>query len=78
MSWYGIFMIVGVIVVAGGWIAYFLWDRKLRKEEEQQPKRRGTRLVKAQSEVADWAKKMAEFKSPAPKKPSDNETPENG
>jgi hypothetical protein len=64
MSWYGIFMIVGLVVVVGGWAAYFLWDRKMRKEEEKQPKQRGEQLVKSRSEVADWAKKMAEFKAP--------------
>ena len=65
MSTYKIFMIVGVIVVVGGWAAYFLWDYKMRKEEEKQPKRRSERLQKTHSEVSDWAKKMAEFKSPA-------------
>ncbi len=75
---YKIFMIIGVIVVVVGWAAYFLWDYKMRKEEAQQPKQHGERLVKTHSEVADWAKKMAEFKSPAPKRPSDNGTAENG
>ncbi len=70
MSLYKIFMIVGVIVVVVGWAAYFLWDYKMRKEEAKQPKQRGEQLVKSRSEVADWAKKMAEFKSPAPKKPT--------
>jgi heme/copper-type cytochrome/quinol oxidase subunit 2 len=78
MSWYGIFMIVGLVVVVGGWAAYLIWDYKQRKEEEKQPKQRGERLVKTRNEVADWAKKMAEFKSPAPKKPSDRETADNG
>jgi len=73
MSTYAIFMIVGVIVVAGGWIAYFLWDRKQRKEEAQQPKPQSEKLLKTKSEVSDWAKKMAEFKSPAPKRPADSE-----
>jgi len=78
MTLYKIFMIVGVIVVVVGWTAYFLWDRKMRKEEEKQPKQRGERLVKSQSEIADWAKKMAEFKSPAPKKPAGGDGTEKG
>jgi len=50
----------------------------MRREEAKQPKQVGTRLVKSRSEVADWARKMAEFKSPAPKRPSDSETSGNG
>jgi len=73
MSTYAIFMIVGVILVGGGWIAYFLWDYKQRQEEAQQPKPQSAKLQKTKSEVSDWAKKMAEFKSPAPKRPADNE-----
>jgi heme/copper-type cytochrome/quinol oxidase subunit 2 len=76
MSWYAIFMIVGLIVVVGGWIAYFVWDYKQRKEEALQPKRQSARLQKTKSEVSDWAKKMAEFKSPAPKRPADGEEAE--
>ena len=65
---YKTFMIVGLIVVGLGWAAYFLWDYKMRKEEAKQPKQRSERLQKTHGEVSDWAKKMAEFKSPAPKK----------
>jgi heme/copper-type cytochrome/quinol oxidase subunit 2 len=73
MSAYAIFMIIGLIVVTGGWIAYFIWDYKQRQEEAQQPKPHSARLQKTKSEVSDWAKKMAEFKSPAPKRPADGE-----
>ena len=65
---YKIFMIVGLIVVGVGWAAYFLWDYKMRKEEAKQPKKRSERLQKTHGEVVDWAKKMAEFQSPASKK----------
>jgi predicted negative regulator of RcsB-dependent stress response len=71
MSTYAIFMIVGVILVGGGWIAYFVWDYKQRKEEAQQPKPRAEKLQKTKSEVSEWARKMAEFKSPAPKRPAE-------
>ena len=64
MSLYKIFMIIGVIAVAGGWIAYAIWDYRLRQEEKKQPKKRSARLRKTQSEVSDWAKQMAEFKKP--------------
>lgn len=78
MSWYKIFMIIGVIVVVGGWAAYFLWDYKMRKEEAKRPKPQSERLQKTKSEVSDWAKKMAEFKSPAPKKRFEDEEAEKG
>ena len=68
MSTYKLFMIIGVIVVVVGWAVYFLWDYKMRKEEAKQPKQRSERLQKTQSEISDWAKKMAQFKSPAPKR----------
>lgn len=79
MSWYAIFMIVGVIVVGGGWIAYLIWDYKMRQEEAKQPKQRSERLKKTQGEISDWAKKMAEFKSPVPpKKHAEDEQTDNG
>jgi len=66
-------MIIGVIVVVGGWLAYFIWDYKQRQEEAKQPKPQSAKLQKTRSEVSDWAKKIAEFKSPAPKRPPDGE-----
>jgi heme/copper-type cytochrome/quinol oxidase subunit 2 len=77
MSTYAIFMIVGVIVVAGGWIAYFIWDYKQRQEETRQPKPQTERLQKTKTELSDWAKKMAEFKGPAPKRPTDGHNADN-
>jgi len=65
---YKIFMIVGVFLVAGGWIAYAIWDYRLRQEEKKQPKKRSARLRKTQGEVSDWAKKMAEYKKPVAKR----------
>jgi hypothetical protein len=65
---YKIFMIVGVIVVAAGWIAYAIWDYRMRQEEKKQPPKRSERLEKTHGELSDWAKKMAEFKSPVPPK----------
>lgn len=78
MGWYGIFMIVGVIVVGGGWVAYWLWDRKLQKEEEKEPPKKSERLQKTHSEVSDWAKKMANFKSPVPPKKFDDPGKQDG
>jgi hypothetical protein len=70
-------MTIGVPVVVLGWIAYFLWDRKMRKEEEKEPRPQAARVQKTKSEVSDWAKKMAEFKGP-PKRPAGGEKTENG
>lgn len=72
MGWYGIFMIVGILAVGGGWVAYWLYNRKLDREEAMKPKVRSERHVKSQSEVSDWAKKMAQFKGP-PKRPASND-----
>jgi len=78
MGWYGYFMIVGGIIVGGGWIAYLIWDRKMQEQEEKEPPKKSEHLQKTQSEVSDWAKKMAAFKSPAPpKKPADHDKPPN-
>ena len=64
---YKIFMIIGVIVVVGGWIAYAIWDYKQRQEEQKQPPQKSQRLQKTQGEIADWAKKMAQFQKPTRK-----------
>ncbi len=72
MSTYAIFMIVGLIIVVGGWTAYLIWDYKQRQEEAKQPKPQSEKLQKTKSEVSDWAKKMAEFKGP-PKRPTGGE-----
>jgi heme/copper-type cytochrome/quinol oxidase subunit 2 len=76
MSTYAILMIIGIPVVILGWIAYFLWDYKQRKEEEKQPKPQSAQVQKTKSEVSDWAKKMAEFKGP-PKRPPQGRPTEN-
>ncbi len=65
---YKIFMIVGVVLVGGGWIAYAIWDYRMRQEEKKQPKKRSARLRKSQGEVSDWAKQMASYKKPKAKR----------
>jgi len=67
---YKIFMIIALPVLVAAWIAYAIWIRKVREEEKKQPKQESQRLQKTKSEVADWAKKMAEFQKPT-RKPSD-------
>jgi heme/copper-type cytochrome/quinol oxidase subunit 2 len=70
---YKIFMIIGLIVVAGGWVAYAIWDYKMRQEEKQQPPKRSERMQKTQSEIADWAKQMSQFKKPVQKRQAEGD-----
>ena len=65
---YKFIMIIGVVLVAGGWIAYAIWDYRLRQEEKKQPPKRSARFRKTQSEVSDWAQKMAEYQKPKAKR----------
>ena len=62
---YKIFMLIAIPALAIGWLAYWLWQRKVKEEEEKQPKQVSQRLSQTRSEISDWAKKMAEFDSPA-------------
>ncbi len=71
---YAKFMIIGIIVLAVGWTAYFIWDWKMRQIEKSQPKVRSERLQKTNSEVSDWAKKMAAFKKPTYKRPDEDQS----
>ncbi len=65
---YKVFMIIAVSLLAIAWIAYAIWEHKVREEEKKQPKPVSQRLQKTRSEVADWAKKMAQFEPPTRKK----------
>ena len=62
---YKVFMIIAIPALAIGWIAYWLWMRKIEEQEKNQPKQVSQRLKKTRSEVSDWAKKMATHESPA-------------
>jgi hypothetical protein len=41
---------------------------EIEEEERNQPKQVSKRLTQSETEVSDWAKKMAEFKPPERKK----------
>jgi hypothetical protein len=62
---YKIFMLVAIPALIIGWIVYWYWTRKIAEEEKNQPKPESKRLKQTKSEVSDWAKKMAQFESPA-------------
>ncbi len=66
--WYTIFMLVMVPLVAVGWLAYYLYMRRVIEEEKKDGRKESQRLSKSKNEVTDWAKKMAEFESPREKR----------
>jgi hypothetical protein len=70
---YKIFMLIAIPLLAIGWVAYWLWDKKMTEIEKSRPKQVSQRLQKTRSEVSDWAKKMAEFQKPKNKTPSDQQ-----
>ena len=75
--YYRIFMIVGLVLVAVGWIIYGIWNYKMQQQEKSQPKPQSERLKKTQTEISDWAKQMAAFKKPTYKRPDqDDSTPQ--
>ena len=67
---YKIFMLIAIPVLLIGWVAYWLWMRKITEEEQKQPKE-SQRLTKTKGEISEWAQKMADFKKPDIKKPTD-------
>jgi len=72
---YKIFMLIAIPVLLIGWIAYWLWMRKMAEEEENQPKE-SQRLTKTKGEISEWAQKMKDYKKPEIKKPPDQNEPE--
>ncbi len=63
-------MLIAIPAVIIGWVAYWLWMRKIIEEEKKQPKKKDSqRLTKTKSEISDWAQQMANFKKPEIKKP---------
>jgi hypothetical protein len=71
---YKIFMLIALPALVIGWIAYVLWERKMREEEKKLPKQESQRLTKTKSEVSNWAKKMAAYQPPKRKTYSDDES----
>jgi len=65
-------MIIAIVLLALGWVAYAIWDMKMRAEEKKGPRQVSKHLQKTRSEVSDWAKKMAAFKKPT-RKPQQNQ-----
>jgi hypothetical protein len=71
---YKIFMLIAIPVLIVGWVAYWLWNRKIIEEEKKQPhKQESQRLTKTKSEISDWAQQMSKFKKPEIKRPSNQD-----
>ena len=73
---YKIFMLIALPILAIGWIAYAMWERKMREEEKNRPKPQSKRLTKTKSEISDWAQKMAAYEPPKIKKKYSDEESE--
>jgi len=71
-----IIMIIAVVGLAVAWAVYGYYEYKARQEEKKQPKQVSERLQKTRSEVVDWAKKLAQFQPPVPKKPTEQDKSE--
>ncbi len=65
MTLFWTIIIISAAVVGLGWVAYGIWEWYQRKLEKQMPKQRSERYKQATSSVADYAKKLAEFKKPS-------------
>ena len=65
MLFYKIFMLVAIPALGIGWYLYYRWTKKIEEEEKNRPKPVSKQLQKTRSEMTDWAKKMANFESPA-------------
>lgn len=70
---YKIFLLIAIPGLAIAWVAYALWIRKVRKEEEKRPRVQSKRLQKTKSEMTDWAEKMGKYERPKYKRPSDED-----
>jgi uncharacterized membrane protein YciS (DUF1049 family) len=71
-----IVLIIAVVGLAIAWAVYGIYEYKMRRQEKEQPRQVSERLQKTRSEVVDWAKKLAEFKPPVPKKPAEQDKSE--
>ena len=75
MTLFWMLIIIAAVLVALGWIAYGIWNWRQNKLEEQMPKPRSERYKQAKNSMAEYAKKLAEFKKPTYKR--DDSQPKN-
>lgn len=67
-------VIVGAIIVAGGWIAYGIWRYKTYLREKNEPERKTEHLEKVKKSFEDYTKKMEQYElKPYERKKDKNE-----
>jgi predicted negative regulator of RcsB-dependent stress response len=57
-----VWVIVGAVIIALGWIGYGIWWYKEQQEEKKQPNKKTEHLEKVKKSFEDYAKKVAEYK----------------
>ena len=63
--WYKIIMWTFVPLLAIAWTVYYFYNKRLDEMEQAERETKGsTGVQKQQSEVEQWAEKMADFKPP--------------
>jgi hypothetical protein len=62
MTLFWTLLILAAAAVVVGWVAYVIWEWRMRKIEASQPKQRSEKYQQATDSVSDYAKKLAEFK----------------
>jgi uncharacterized membrane-anchored protein YhcB (DUF1043 family) len=55
-------IIIGLILVALGWVAYGIWWYKVQREEKKQPNKKTEHLDKVKKSFEEYARKMGEYK----------------
>lgn len=56
------FVIIGFAVIGLGWLAYGIYTYIANQQEKKRPRERSQKYEQAQQTMADYAKKMANFK----------------
>ena len=55
---------IAVVILVIGWIAYGIWEYRLRQEEKTKPREASEKLKKSREAFAEYMKKMESFKKP--------------
>jgi hypothetical protein len=61
-------MIILVAINVLGWIAYGIWQRRQRIEQQKHPQKKTEHLDEVRKSFEDYAKKLKEFEKPPHKK----------
>jgi len=61
-------MIILVVANVLGWIAYGIWQRRQRIEQQKNPQQKTEHLKQVRKSFEDYARKLKEFEKPPRKK----------